>query len=190
MYLRRKSNVVSVVQRRNDIAFNVLFEGDFFKGCVGSIEVIVDNDVVARAGLSCIRDLGECSGKTPLDGFLAVGATSAQSATEGGHVGRGDEEVDGVQIRLLDLPDALEGGVSGAVRRCWETYLRLDIEHAPPARFADGMDGLPRSAVKIRRELGVFDKGVIGEEGLEGFCGDKVILFAVRFSRAGLPGGV
>lgn len=110
MYLRRKSNVVSVVQRRNDIAFNVLFEGDFFKGCVGSIEVIVDNDVVARAGLSCIRDLGECSGKTPLDGFLAVGATSAQSATEGGHVGRGDEEVDGVQIRLLDLPDALEGG--------------------------------------------------------------------------------
>lgn len=102
-------DVRSIIQRRYDIALDVLTEGDFFKGRVGSVEVIVDNDVVTDARLACICDLGERRGKTSLDGVLAVGAASAQSATEGGHVGRGYEEVDGVQIRLLDLSDALAG---------------------------------------------------------------------------------
>ena len=189
MYLRRKSNVVSVVQRRNDIAFNVLFEGDFFKGCVGSIEVIVDNDVVARAGLSCIRDLGECSGKTPLDGFLAVGATSAQSATEGGHVGWCDEEADGVHIGLLDLPDTLKG-VSEDGAALWEIYLRIDVEDAASARIKNGADGLPRGTVKVGRELSMLDKGLFCEEGFEFIGRDEMVLFSVCFTGTRLPGRV
>jgi hypothetical protein len=107
----------SIVQRRNDIALDVLTEGDFFKGRVGPVEVIVDNDMVTDARLSRIRDLGECRGKTSLDGLFAIGAASAQAATEGGHVGWGYEEVDGVQVCLLDLSDALAGvSGGGAVR--------------------------------------------------------------------------
>jgi len=75
---------------------------------------------------------------------------------------------------LLDLPDALG----------------LDIEYTSPARLSDGMYGLPGGAIKVGRKLGGFDEGVLCEEGLELFDGDKVVLFAVGLSRTGCSGGV
>lgn len=121
---------------------------DQFERCVGFLDIIVDDDVVTHARLSCILDLGECGGKTSLDGIFAVGATAAQSATEGAHVGWGDEETDGVQIGLLDLSDALEG-VSGDGVATRAIYLRVYIEDAALARLADGADGLPGGAVQV-----------------------------------------
>ena len=116
---------------------DVLTEGDFFKGRVGSVKVVVDNDVVTGAGLACVLDLGEGSGKTSLDGILAIGAAPAQSAAEGGHVGWGYEDIDGVQISLLDLPDALAGvsvGGGDAGRRTWESM--SSTQRLPDSRTA------------------------------------------------------
>lgn len=181
--------ISSIVQRGYDIAFNVFSKRELFKGCVGLFEIVVDDDVVARARLSRILDLGERSGKTSLDGFFAVGGTAAQSATEGGHVGWCDEEADGVHIGLLDLPDTLKG-VSEDGAALWEIYLRIDVEDAASARIKNGADGLPRGTVKVGRELSMLDKGLFCEEGFEFIGRDEMVLFSVCFTGTRLPGRV
>ena len=45
-------------------------------------------------------------------------------------------------------------------------------------------------AVIVAGELGVLDEGIFLDELLEFFTGDKVVVFAVHFARAGQAGGV
>lgn len=69
-------------------------------------------------------------------------------------------------------------------------YLGIDIEDAAFALALDVTHGIETGAVKIARKLGVLYKCAASDEVFEAVFGDKVVVLAIDFARAGEAGGV
>lgn len=113
-----------------------------------------------------------------------------------------DEKVDGIEVCLFYLTDALEmqsddtrsdcgnrsvgSGLWEALRvgalRSGYTHLGFDIKETSATALGDVTDSHERGAVVVAGELGVFDKGMVFDQFLEFFAGDKVVVFAVLFT--------
>ena len=97
-----------IVEGRQIIRYDGLSEGDTTELLVGPIQVIVDDDEIVRS-LFCIFDLLERSGQALGHGNVCLSAAPLETGAKFGQGRRGDKEVDRVQVRGLDLADALEG---------------------------------------------------------------------------------
>ena len=64
------------------------------------------------------------------------------------------------------------------------TYLRLDIKETSPARLLDVGYGHEASAIGVAGELCMFDEGGLGDEVLELFLGDEMVVLAVGLACA------
>ena len=73
-----------------------------------------------------------------------------------------------------------KSGDHGALRN---THLGLDIEDAATSACRHLTYGPERGAVVVSRELGVLDERVLAYEFFELVARDKVVVFAVDFSR-------
>lgn len=127
------SRTLSVVERREDVAFDLFAESYGLKLGVCAVEVVVDDDEVMRVGLLGVCDLEQGGVEALLDGLGRVGTATLEASAEGGDGRRRDEEEDWIEVRLLDLADALD----------------FDVEDAAPALGGDRLYGLYARAVKV-----------------------------------------
>lgn len=96
----------SVIQWGKLVGVNLFSESDALEEIVRSLEVVVDDDQIVRALLRVV-DFFQCRSKTFCYRSLCFGAATLETGPKARERRRGDEQIDGIEVCFLDLPDTL-----------------------------------------------------------------------------------